>query len=124
MLEELTRISIVAVAGVLWLAVLRLLLNSDLSRARKVGWSALLAVVGIGVGIVLPLDQLWDKFRVLIVVLPLLGLADVLLFRTGRGLSFWVRACGFEICTVFGVAAGTRLLLNLVGAAPVIGAVR
>ena len=55
----------------------------------------------------LPLSQVWTKFLLLIVILPVLGLADVLLLRSGRGLSFWIRACGFEVCTVFGVAAAS-----------------
>lgn len=107
---------IAAGAGGLWLAGLRLFLASALSRRRKIGWSATLALVGIGIGVVLPLSAVWDKFLLSLVILPLLALADVVLFRTGRGLSFWVRACGFEVCTVFGAAAGARLLLDRLSA--------
>jgi hypothetical protein len=104
-------------AGVLWLAGLRLFLQSELSRTRKMGWTALLVLVGVGTGVVLPLSQLWGKFFLLILILPVLGLVDVLLPMSGRGLSFWIRACGFEVCTVFGTAAAARFLLDLVGAA-------
>ena len=114
---------IVAAAAVLWIAGLRLFLKSDLSPVRKAGWTVFLVLVGIGIGILLPLSGIWSRFLLVIVVLPLLGAADVFLFRSGRSLSFWVRACGFEICTVFGAAAATRLLLDLAGAAPWLPAV-
>ncbi len=120
MLGVLVRIAIVVGAGVVWFAGLRLFLQSDLSRARKVGWTAFLVLGGIGIGVVLPLTQVWSKFFLLIVILPALGLADALLLRSGRGLSFWIRACGFEVCTVFGAAAAARFLLDLAGAAALV----
>jgi len=123
MLEFLVRIAIVVGASVVWFAGLRLFLQSDLSRTRKAGWTALLVFVGICVGVVLPLSQVWSKFFLLIVILPVLGLADVLLLRSRRGLSFWIRACGFEVCTVFGAAAAARCLLDLAGAAALVPAV-
>jgi hypothetical protein len=123
MLELPVRIAIVIGAGVVWLAGLRLFLQSALSRTRKVGWTAFLVLVGIGIGAVLPLNQVWSKFFLLFVILPVLGLADVLLLRSGRGLSFWIRACGFEVCTVFGVAAAARFLLDLAGVAALVSAV-
>ena len=123
MFEVLFRIAIVAGIGVVWFAGLRLFLQSGLSRTRKVGWTALLILVGIGIGIVLPLREVWSKFVLLIVILPVLGLADVLLLRSGRGLSFWIRACGFEVCTVFGAAAAARFLLDLAGVAALVPAV-
>jgi hypothetical protein len=52
-----------------------------------------------------------------LLVLPALALADVLLLRSERGVSFWVRACGFEVVTVFAAAAAARLLVDLAGAA-------
>ena len=110
-------------AGVVWLAGLRHFLQSDLSRRKKAGWTAVLVLVGIGVGVVLPLSQVWNKFFLLIVILPVLGLADVLLLRSGRGVSFWIRACGFEVCTVFGAAAAVRFLLDLAGVAALVAAV-
>ena len=62
------RIAIVAGAGALWFAGLRLFLQSDLSRTRKVGWTAFLVLVGIGIGVVLPLTQVWNKCFLLIVI--------------------------------------------------------
>jgi hypothetical protein len=115
MLELLGRIAILAGAGVVWFAGVRLFLESDLPRTRKVAWTAFLVLVGIGIGVVFPLSQVWRKFCLLIVILPVLGLADVLLLRSGRGLSFWIRACGFEVCTVFGAAAAARFALDLLG---------
>ncbi len=123
MLGVLGRIAIVVGSGVVWFAGLRLFLQSDLSRTRKLGWTAFLVLVGIGIGVVLPLTQVWSKFLLLIVILPALGLADVLLLRSRRGLSFWIRACGFEVCTVFGAAAAARFLLDLAGAAALVPAV-
>jgi hypothetical protein len=116
MLELIGRIAIVVGAGVMWFAGLLLFLQSDLSHTRKVRWSAFLVLVGVGIGVVLPLGQVWRKFCMVIVILPVLGLADVLLIRSGRGLSFWIRACGFEVCTVFGVAGAARFVLDLAGA--------
>lgn len=122
MLELLVRIAVVAGAGVVWIAGLRLFLQSDLSRTRKLGWTAFLLLVGTGIAIVLPLSQVWSKFFLLILILPVLGFADVLLLRSGRSLSFWIRACGFEVCTVFGAAAAARYLLDLAGVAALITA--
>lgn len=116
MLQLLGRIAIILGAGVVWFAGLRLFLQSDLSQTRKLRWTAFLFLVGIGIGVVLPLSQVWRKFCLLVVILPVLGLADVLLLRSERGLSFWIRACGFEVCTTFGVAAATRFALDLMGA--------
>jgi hypothetical protein len=123
MFESFGRIAIVVGAGVVWFAGLRLFLQSDLSHTRKVGWTAFLVLVGVGIGLVLPLSQVWRKFCMLVVILPVLGLADVLLLRSGRGLSFWIRACGFEVCTVFGVAAAARFVLDLAGAGALMSAV-
>jgi hypothetical protein len=118
----LVRVAIVVGAGVVWFAGFRLFLQSDLSRARKVGWATFLVLVGIVIGVLLPVNHLWSMFLLLIVISPLLGLADVLLFRSGRGLSFWIRACGFEVCTVFGVATATRFVLDHAGLAAFVSA--
>ena len=117
MLESVGRIAIIAAAGVLWFTGLRLLLQSDLSRTRKIGWTVFLVVIGIAIGVVLPASEVWRKFWLLVLLLPVLGLADVWLLRSGRGVSFWIRACGFEVGTVFGAAAVTRVLMDLVRAA-------
>ena len=123
MLKLLVRIVIIIGAGTLWFAGLRVFLQSGLSRTKKAGWTMSLVLVGIAIGVVLPLSQLWSKFLLLIVVLPVLGFADVWLLRSGRGLSFWLRGCGFEVCTVFAVAAATRFLLDRAGAVAFVPAV-
>jgi hypothetical protein len=123
MLELFGRIAIVVGACVIWFAGLRLFLQSDLSNIRRVGWTAFLVLVGIGIGVVFPLSQVWRKFCLLLVILPVLGLADVFLLRSGRGLSFWIRACGFEVCTVFGAAAAARFVLDLAGAGALVPSV-
>ena len=122
--EPVVRIAIVAGAAVVWFAGLRLFVRSNLSRARKLGWTTFLVVVGIAIGLVLPLSQVWSKFVLLVVILPVLGLADVLLLRSRRGLSFWIRACGFEVCTVFSVAAAVRLVLDMMGARALVPTVK
>jgi hypothetical protein len=124
MRELVVQATILVGAGIVWFAGLRLFLQSDLSRRKKEGWTAFLFLVGISIGIVLPLSQVWSKFFLLIVILPVLGLVDVMLLRSGRGLSFWIRACGFEVCTVFGAAAATRFLLDLASAAALAPAIK
>ena len=122
--QLLGRIAIIVGAGVVWSAGLRLFLQSDLSQTRKLRWIAFLVLVGIGIGVVLPLSQVWRKFCLLVVILPALGLADLLLLRSERGVSFWIRACGFEVCTAFGVATATRFALDLIGAEALVQAIR
>jgi hypothetical protein len=117
MRESLLLVTVIVGAAVLWTAGLRLFLSSGLTRARKIRWSAFLVIVGAGIGAALPFGQLWSKFLVVLLILPALALADVLLLRSERGVSFWVRACGFEVVTVFAAAATARLLLDLAGAA-------
>lgn len=121
--QLIVRVAIIVGAGVVWFAGLRLFLQSDLSRARKVGWATFLVLVGIVIGILLPVSHLWSMFFLLIVILPVLGLADVLLLRSRRGLSFWIRSCGFEVCTVFSVATTTRIVLDPAGFAAFVSAV-
>lgn len=111
-------------AAALWVAGFRLFLQADLSRTRKVTWTAFLVLVGTGIGLVLPLDEVWSKFWLLMLILPVLGLVDVLLLRSARGVWFWIRACGFEVCTVFGTAAAVRFCLDLTGAAALLSAGR
>jgi hypothetical protein len=106
------KIAIAVAAGGLWFAGLRLFLRSDLSSERKLVWSGFLVFVGIGIGVMLPASQIWRTFVILLVILPLLGLADVLLLRSGRSVWFWIRACGFEVCTVFGAAVLMRIVLD------------
>jgi hypothetical protein len=80
-----------------------------------------LLLAGIGIGLVLPLGQVWSKFLLAVAILPVLAATDVFLLRSGHGLSFWVRACGFEICTVFAAAGTARYLLDLVGVRSFVG---
>ncbi len=118
--HSLIGLGVLVASAALWVAGLQLFLRSHLSRARKTGWSAFLILVGIGIGLLLPLDQIWRKFLVLALGLPILAAADVYLFRSERGLSFWIRACGFEVCSVFGIAACSRYVLELVGIAALV----
>jgi len=79
-----------------------------------------LLLVGLGLGLVLPLTQLWSKFLLVLMILPVLAVADVWLLRSGHGFSFWIRACGFEVCSVFAVAGVVRSLFDIVGIKPFI----
>ena len=65
----------------------------------------------------LPSSQVWSTFSLLIVLLPAFGLVDVLLLRSKRGVRYWIRACGFEVCTVFGAAVAARFFLDFAGVA-------
>jgi len=113
--------AVVIASAVLWGAGLRLFLRAGLPPARKIRWVILLVVTGAAIGVLLPRDQVWQKFLILLAALPLLGAADVLLLRSGRPLSFWVRACGFELVTVFGVAGLIRVSCDAMGLAALVG---
>ena len=117
MLELLISTAIIAGAGVLWFAGLRLFLQSGLSRGKKIRWTLFLLLIGVGIAALLPLNQVFSKFLLMILILPFLGFMDVMLIRSGRSMSFWIRACGFEACTVFGMAAVARFLLDVAGIA-------
>lgn len=117
-LVTIIRSALLLGSGALWFAGLRLFIRSELPRHRKFTWSVFLLLVGAGVGFVLPLAQLWSKFLLVLTILPILALADVWLLRSGRGFSFWVRACGFEVCTVFATAYVARSLLDIAGITP------
>jgi hypothetical protein len=124
MLEMLPPFVIMVGASILWVAGLRLFLISDLTRTRKMRWTAILVFTGIGIGVMLPLGQVWSKFLVVLLIIPALALADVALLRARRGVTFWVRACGFEVVTVFAVAVTVRLLLDLAGTAALVQSVK
>jgi hypothetical protein len=115
------RLALLVGSGVLWFAGLRLFVRAELSRRRKFTWSVFLLLVGVGLGLVLPLTQLWSKFLLVLAILPVLALADVWLLRSGHGFSFWMRACGFEVCTVFAAAGAARALLDIARIAPFVG---
>lgn len=97
---------------VLWASGLWLFLRSSLSPVRKTAWAILLVCIGIAVGYLLPLPSIRNRFFVLLMALPLLAIVDVKLAKSHRQFSFWLRACSFEICTVFGSAALTRLTFD------------
>lgn len=115
LLVTVIRSALLVGSGALWFAGLRLFVRSGLSRRRKVAWSVFLLLVGVGVGFVFPLTQVWSKFLLALTILPVLAVADVWLLRSGRGFSFWVRACGFEVCTVFAAAGVARSLFDIAG---------
>jgi hypothetical protein len=121
MFEFLFRFGILVAGAVLWLTGLRLFIGAELPRPRKVGWSACLVVTGALIGLLLSRAQVWEKYLILLALLPLLAAADVFLLRSGRRLSFWIRACGFELGTVFGVAGVTRFLCDTVGLSALLG---
>jgi len=74
-----------------------------------------LVFVGFGIGLFFPSEWIWRRFLVLMLSLPILAIADVWLLHSRRGVSFWVRACGFEVCTVFGMAGVARYWLDWAG---------
>jgi hypothetical protein len=113
----LLRTSIFMAAAVLWIAGLRLFLRSSLTTRRKLIWSGVLLVVGAAVGLILPHDAIFRRFVLLIAALPILAAVDLFILRSGRTFSFWVRACGFEICTVFAAAFVARWILDYAGIA-------
>jgi hypothetical protein len=84
-------------------------------------WTVCLVGTGALIGVLLSQPQVWKKFLILLALLPALGAIDIALLRSQRGLSFWIRACGFELGTVFGIAALTRLLCDTAGFAAVLG---
>ena len=104
--------AILIVSAALWAAGLRLFVRSSLGRRWKVAWTAVLLLIGVCIGVVLPLQDVWKKFLWVMAVLPVIAAADVFLFRSSRGLTYWIRACGFEAVTVFAVAAAARYALD------------
>lgn len=96
----------------LWVSGIPLFARSNLSPAKKVGWAAFLVAAGVAIGFLLPLVSIRNRFLLLMAALPILALADVRLARSNRTFGFWFRACAFELGTVFGSAAITRVLMN------------
>jgi hypothetical protein len=121
MLEVVFRSGIVVAGAVVWLVGLRLFIGAQLPRRRKVRWTACLVLTGGLIGLLLSRVQIWEKVLILAALLPLLAAADVVLMRSRRRWSFWIRACGFEVGTVFGVAGVTRLLCDTVGLSALLG---
>lgn len=121
MLRALLIWSAIAAAAILWAAGLRLFLAAEMTVRWKLIWSGFLLVVGIALGFALSLHDLATKFLWVLAILPILAAADVVMLHAKRGLTYWIRACGFEVVTVFGAAAMARLALDLVGVAPLVG---
>jgi hypothetical protein len=115
------QLAAILVGVLLWVLGLRLFLRSDLSARRKITWTALLVAVGVGIGTLLPGPSILLKFVVLLGGLPLVAALDLALLRPARSLSFWLRACGYEVCTVFGVAGVARLALDRLAVPPLLG---
>lgn len=97
----------------LWASGVWLFAHSGLTARKKALWTTFLVIVGAPIGLLLPLVAIRTRFLVLLVLLPVLALIDIKLARSERTFLFWLRACSFEICTVFGCAALTRLALTL-----------
>lgn len=98
----------------LWASGILLFARSNLSPAKKVGWTAFLVAAGVAIGSLLPLTSIRNRFLLLLAVLPVLAVIDLRLARSNRNFWFWFRACAFEICTVFGSAAVTRAVIGAV----------
>ncbi len=103
---------------ILWASGVVLFVRSSLSRLQKTGWTLFLVLVGVAIGYMLPLPGIRNRFLVLVVGLPILAVIDVKLAKSSHRLSFWFRACSYEICTVFGTAAATRLVVKRINSAP------
>jgi len=96
----------------LWASGVWLFSHSGLAPRKKALWAVFLAALGVAVGLLLPLVAIRNRFIVLLALLPVLALLDLKLARSHRTLLFWVRACSFEVCTVFACAALTRFALT------------
>lgn len=105
-------IAFIAALPVLWLTGLRLFLQTDLTRLKRVLWPIALAAVGVCAGYLLSLTAIRDRFLAILLAVPILSLVDIKLARSNRTFLFWFRACAFEVSTVFGAAAATRLALG------------
>ena len=113
---------ILVACAILWAVGLRLFLRSGLSPSRKLSWIAVLALIGGAIGALLSLHGISYRFVIVLCALPLLGIADVLFLRSRRSFSFWLRACGFEVCTVFAIATLIRMFLDCRGVTPLLRA--
>jgi hypothetical protein len=121
MLRGLFIWSAIAAVALFWVAGLRLFLAAEMSVRWKLTWSSLLVLVGIAVGYTLSLADLGTKFLWLLAILPILAAVDVLVLRAKRGFTYWIRACGFEVVTVFATAAISRVVWDHLGVAPLVG---
>jgi hypothetical protein len=115
--------SVLVLAAALWGAGLWLFVRADMTRRWKIVWTCSLLCIGVGVGLLLPARDVWSKFLWVMALLPAIAAADVLLFRSRRGMTYWIRACGFEVVTVFAAAAIARYALDLLRIDPLAGRV-
>jgi hypothetical protein len=99
-------------AGALWASGAWLFVHSALTPLRKIVWTLFLLAAGMAIGAFLSMEAIRIRFLIVLAILPVLAVVDVTLARSNRTLAFWLRACGFEVCTVFGAAALIRLLLR------------
>ena len=113
MLDLLRLLLFYAICPLLWASGAYLFVRSDLSIFKKLGWSGALVLVGAGIGWLVPPTMIESRFLILLAALPLFAVIDVKLARSDRGFSFWLRTCGFELCTVFGTAATVAHVLAL-----------
>jgi hypothetical protein len=113
-MDRMAWVAFFTIVPLLWANGVRLFVGSALPAPRKAAWSVLLVLIGVAVGALLPLAGIRNRFALLLLALPLLAIVDIRLARSNRTFSYWFRACAFEICTVFGVAAVTRLVLDRV----------
>jgi hypothetical protein len=100
------------IGTLLWLAGIRLFLNSKISRRKKILWPLFLVSLGLGIGSLLPLASIRNKCLLLFAVLPALAVVDIKLARSNRTFSFWLQACAFEVYTVFATTVITRVVLG------------
>lgn len=100
------------VCPILWASGAWLFLRSPLGITRKIVWTLALAALGLAIGWLLPLGTIRSRFLLLLAFLPVLAAVDLKLARSERRVTFWLRACAFEVCTVFGVAAAVAFLLR------------
>ncbi len=112
-LDRAAWVAFIGLMPPLWASGVWLFARSGLTRRKKFVWTMLLVGVGAAIGFLLPLAAIRNRFLVLLLLLPVLGFIDIRLARSNRTYLFWVRACSFEICTVFASAALVRLALML-----------
>jgi len=112
MLDRVAWIAFFGLVPLLWASGVWLFMHSSLRSSRKALWSLFLVALGAAIGSFLPLVAIRNRILVLLALLPVLAFIDVKLARSNRSFFFWIRACSFEVCTVFACAALTRLILG------------
>ena len=113
MLDRAAWFAFFGLVPLLWASGVWLFAHSGLTPRKKTLWVLFLVALGGAIGLLLPLAAIRNRFLVLLALLPFVALIDIKLARSNRMFLFWVRACSFEVCTVFGCAALTRFALTL-----------